>query len=341
MPAPQTYRRIATEETFAVPEQIKAIRALADAGASDLDLVLWRSIIGDTPYGARMLPDLLDLDDKRIRVMDENGVAMQVLALTSPGVQMFDPDTAVGIAATANDQLAAAIARHPGRYAGLAAVAPQAPAAAVKELDRAVNKLGLRGVIINSHTGGQYLDEPQFWPILEAAEALDLPIYIHPRSPSPAMAAPYSQHWLDGALWGFQAETGLHGMRLIMSGVFDRFPKLKIILGHMGEGIPFWLWRIDYMYGTRKARSGGGPAMKPSEYFKRNFTITTSGVNSPATLRYCHEVLGPQNVMWAVDYPYQDDTPYAVEFMDQVAIPEADRHAIYHGNAERLFKLAP
>ena len=339
MSSTQKYRRIATEETFAVPEQIAEIRRLADSGAADLDLVLWRSIVGDTPYGRRMLPDLLDLDEQRIRVMDENGVAMQVLALTSPGVQMFAPDTAVAIAETANDQLAEAIARHPGRFAGLAAIAPQAPAAAVKELDRAKNKLGLKGIIINSHTGGQYLDEPQFQPILEAAEALELPIYIHPRSPPPAMAAPYSQHWLDGALWGFQAETGLHGMRLIMSGTFDRYPKLKIILGHMGEGIPFWLWRIDYMYGTRKARSGGGPALKPSDYFKRNFTITTSGVNSGATLRYCHEVLGPDNIMWAVDYPYQDDTPYAVEFVDAVDLPEADKQKIYHGNAERLFKL--
>ncbi len=159
--------------------------------------------------------------------MDDTGIDMQILSLTSPGVQVFDAATANALARDANDELAAAIASHPDRYAGLAAAAPQDPAAAAKEIERGVRKLGLRGVILNSHTQGEYLDDPKFWPIFEACEALDVPIYLHPNSPPKAMIAPFLEAGLDGAIYGFGVETGLHLLRIIVAGVFDRFPELQ------------------------------------------------------------------------------------------------------------------
>jgi 2,3-dihydroxybenzoate decarboxylase/5-carboxyvanillate decarboxylase len=278
--------------------------------------------------------DLVNLGEQRIRNMDENGVTMQVLSLTAPGVQMFDADTATAIATLANDRLAEAIRRHPTRFAGLAALGPQDPKRAVKEMERAINSLKLNGFIINSHTDNEYLDDQKFWPILEAAEALDRPIYLHPRSPSDLISKPYADYGLAHALWGFQAEAGLHAMRLMLSGVFDRFPNLKIVLGHMGESIPYNIWRCDYMYDSSMA-----PAkMKPSEIFKRNFVITTSGVEHPPVLKYCIEVLGADNIMFAIDYPYQPSTP-AVAFMNDVDISGEDKEKIFHRNAERVFHL--
>ena len=205
-------------------------------------------------------------------------------------------------------------------------------------MERAVQDLGLRGALINSHTNGEYLDEPRYWPILEAAAALDVPLYIHPRAPSPAMAAPYRAHTLEHAIWGFQAEAGLHGVRLLVSGVFDRLPGLKIVLGHMGEGIPFWLSRIDTMHRQFQVPERARLALRPSEYFKRNFVITTSGMNWMPALRLCLEVLGPENILFAIDYPFQD-TAEAVEAMNHADLTEEQRSLIFHGNAERVFRL--
>lgn len=329
-------RRIATEEAFATPEQVEAMTAACRSTWQNLDLVLWRQLT-NTRIPSVLKERLLDVDHERLRIMDELGVDMHVLSLTAPGVQMFDADTAAGIAASANDQLAETIARHPGRYAGLAAFAPQDPRRAALEMERAISRLKLNGFILNSHTNGEYLDDPKYWPILEAAEALDAPIYIHPRCPSDAMGAAYRDYRLESATWGFQAETGLHAMRILLSGVLDRYPKLKLVLGHMGEGIPYWLWRIDYTYNAFRV-----PAermqLTPSEAFKRNFTITTSGVNSHATLKFVLEVLGVERVMWAIDYPYQA-APGSVEFMNTAPVSDADRHKLFHGNAERVFKI--
>lgn len=331
-------RRIATEEAFATPEQLEAMAALGRTTWDSLDLVLWRQLTN--PKVPSVLKDrLLDVDHERLAVMDELGVDMQVLSLTAPGVQMFDADTATAIASSANDRLAATIARHPGRYAGLGAFAPQDPQRAVREMERAIRDLHFNGFILNSHTGGEYLDSPKFWPILEAAEALDAPIYLHPRCPADAMAAAYRDYRLESATWGFQAETGLHGMRLLLSGVLDRYPKLKIVLGHMGEGIPYWLWRIDYTYNAFRPPANR-MQLTPSETFRRNFAITTSGVNSHATLKYVIEVLGIDNVMWAIDYPYQA-APGSVEFMNTAPVPRESLQKLFHRNAERVFKITP
>src|SRR5262249_16580629 len=170
------------------------------------------------------------------------------LSLTSPGVQIFDGETAVPLAISCNDQLADAIRKYPQRFAGLAAVAPQDPDAAAKELERGVRVLGLKGAIINSHTRGEYLDDSKFWPIFEAAESLDVPIYLHPNRPPRSWIGPFLETGLDGAIFGFAVETGLHVLRIVVSGVFDRFPRLQIVVGHLGEGLPYWLFRIDFMH---------------------------------------------------------------------------------------------
>jgi 5-carboxyvanillate decarboxylase len=333
----KSYRRIATEEAFSIPEQMDAQRKLvAETEEYDPDLFLWR--IQTDPSGP-VHNKLIDLYDLRLRTMDEYDVDMHVLGLTSTGVQMMDPDKGTAVATIANDRLHEAVQKYPDRFAGLGTFAPQDPARAVKEIERVMTKLKLNGLIINSHTNGEYLSERKYWPILEAVEALNAPLYIHPRSPIPLMAKAYRTDHLEHAIWGYAAETGLHGLRLITGAVFDQFPKLQIVLGHMGEGIPYWFYRLDFMHG--RVRIGfDRPKLKltPSEYFKRNFYITTSGMNWEPTLKYCIEVMGADRIMWAIDYPYQDH-PDAVEFMDAARISEKDKHKIYHENAERVFKI--
>jgi 2,3-dihydroxybenzoate decarboxylase/5-carboxyvanillate decarboxylase len=334
-------RRVATEEAFSIPEVAEALRRVSRAPGNSLDLYLLRSIYdspADTP-GGRLRTALLDLEGVRMQEMDANGVAVHLLSLTAPGVQMFDADEAVDLAILANDRLAEVIGRHPDRFAGLASFAPQAPRRAAQEMERAIGRLKLNGFIVNSHTNSEYLDDPKFWPILEAAEALDSCIYIHPRAPSDGMDVPFRQYGMDGALWGYGMETGTHAVRLILGGVFDRFPKLRICLGHMGEAVHFWLWRLDFM--AERMQAGGRLAklqLKPSEYFKRNFVITTSGQESHAALDYSLNVLGPDNVLWAIDYPYQPTSP-AVAFMDSATVSDEVKARLYHGNAERIFRI--
>jgi 2,3-dihydroxybenzoate decarboxylase len=237
-----------------------------------------------------------------------------------------------------NDQL---IAHLSDRYAGLAAIAPHAPREAVKELQRAVG-LGLKGAVVNSHTQGEYLDEPRFAPILEAAQALDVPIYIHPTTPPPRMIEPFLARGLDGAIYGFAVETGLHLLRLIVGGVFDRYPKLRVVVGHLGEGLPFWLFRIDFMHASmvRSNRYPGAKPLrrKPSEYFRENIWVTTSGMQWAPAILFCQQVLGVERVLYAMDYPYQF-VPDEVKVTDELPISAADRDLLYRGNVEKVFRL--
>jgi 5-carboxyvanillate decarboxylase len=334
-------RRIATEEAFSIPEVAAALRQLCGGPGSSIDMMLVRNIYGGSDsYQARFLAPLLDLEGERLREMDVHGVDMHLLSLTAPGVQLFDADTACELATLANDRLAEAIARHPTRFAGLASFAPHAPRRAVLEMERAIRKLKLNGFVVNSHTNNEYLDDPKYWPILEAAEALDRCIYIHPRGPSDQLAGPMRDYGMFAALWAYGVEVSTHAVRLILSGVFDRFPKLKICLGHMGEAVHFWSWRLDFM--SARAQNAGAPRLqlKPSEYLKRNFVITTSGQESPLALEYSIRQLGIDNVLWAIDYPYQPTAP-AVAFMNSVAVTEEQRHKLFHANAERVFAIAP
>jgi 5-carboxyvanillate decarboxylase len=340
---PGSYRRIATEEAFSVPEVYQAMQDWAAAAApGEPDQDLWRfSTTQDTPGTRRVRRQLLDLTGERLDIMDANGVDMHLLSLTAPGVQALENAAARSLAGLVNDRLAETIARHPGRFAGLATIAPQDPGGAVAEIERAMGELRLNGIMINSHTRNEYLDDEKFWPIFEAAEGLGAAVYIHPRSPSAQMAAPYKKFGLETAMYGFQAETGLHAIRLICSGVFDRFPELTIVLGHLGEGLPFWLRRVDDMHPVRNSfNSRPRLELKPSEYFKRNFLITTSGMNWPPALRFCIEAVSADNIMFAIDYPYQV-TETAVQSMNDIPLPEEDKRKIFHQNAERVFRIAP
>jgi 5-carboxyvanillate decarboxylase len=338
-----TFRKIATEEAFSVPAVAEGLGEVARTmPGANLDLPLLRMIY-DNPApgsgGAVFLRRLLDLEQERLEIMDANGVDMHVLSLTAPGVQMFDADQASVLAIEANDILAETIQRHPARFAGLGSFAPHAPQRAAREIERATEKLDLNGFVVNSHTNNEYLDDPKFWAIFEAAEAMERAIYIHPRAPSDHLAGAFRNYGIEAAMWGYAVETGTHALRLICSGLFDRFPKLRIVLGHMGEGIPFWLWRIDFMHAAMTKR-GRTPKLEltPSEYFKRNFAITTSGQENPDALEYSIKTLGVENVMWAIDYPYQPTQP-AVAFMDAAPLADAHKRLVYGGNAERIFNI--
>ena len=282
---------------------------------------------------------LTDIGEGRIRDMDATGIEMQVLSLTSPGVQVFDAATANRIASDTNDQVAEAIRKYPTRFAGLAAAAPQDPKAAAKEIERGVSKLGLKGVIINSHTRGEFLDDPKFWDIFEAAEALNVPIYLHPQAPPPTMIAPYVERGLEGAIWGFGAENGLHALAVIRSGAFDRFPKLRMVLGHGGEALPFWLSRIDYFSRVRPNNPKGTQLKrKPSEYMKENIYVTTSGMAWSPVITFLQSVLGVERVLYAMDYPYQYE-PDEVIATDSVPISQSDKKKLFQTNAEKVFAL--
>jgi len=337
------YRRIATEEAFAPPEMLRLYRELlAGGGCDDAGFKgMWGFYSGSRSERATFIIERLqDLDALRIADMDATGISVQVVSLTSPGVQVFDAETAKSLSVLANDQLADAVRRHPRRFVGLAACAPQDPAHAAREIERCVRKLGLRGVIINSHTRHEYLDDPKFWEIFEAAEALDVPVYLHPNTPSRGLIEPLLARGLDGAIYGFAVETGMHALSMIVAGVFDRFPKLKLVLGHLGEALPFWLYRLDYMH-LASIRARRYPFLKPlrqpvSAYLRENVYVTTSGMPWAPAIRFCQEVLGDAHVLYAMDYPYQY---VAAEVTASDAVPmEAEcRRRFFQANAEKLF----
>jgi 5-carboxyvanillate decarboxylase len=338
------YRRIATEEAYADAEVLDAYRKLIAKGSLDDPGFnrMWGVFLSDRPRTVQLVERLLDLGERRIADMDASGIDRQVLALTSPGVQVFDAPTASALARAANDRLADAVRRHPDRYAGLAAIAPQDPAGAARELERGVRSLGLKGAIVNSHTQGEYLDDPKFWPILEAAEALGVPIYLHPNTPPAAMIEPFLARGLEGAVFGFAVETALHIMRIIVGGAFDRFPKLKFVLGHLGEGLPYWFYRLDFMHGRMVADKrfpGAQPlARKPSEYFRDNIYLTTSGMAWQPAIMFAHSLVGAEHLLYAMDYPYQY-VPDEVRVTDALPLGDEDKRKFYQTNAEKLFSL--
>jgi 5-carboxyvanillate decarboxylase len=338
------YIRIAAEEAFAPPEILDGYRKLIarEPGLDPGFTSLMGFYLGASPRAVQVMSRMTDLGALRLRDMDDSGIAKQILSLTSPGVQIFDAATGTALAQLSNDYLASAIQKHPDRFHGLAAIAPQDPASAVKELERGVRKLGLKGVIVNSHTRGEYLDDPKFWPIFETAAALNVPIYLHPNTPPPAMIGPFLERGLDGAIYGFAVETGLHMLRIIVSGVFDRFPGLRMVLGHLGEALPYWLFRIDFMHRAMVA-ANRYPSVKklnrkPSDYFKENIWVTTSGMAWQPPILYAQSVLGVNRVLYAMDYPYQF-VPEEVKVTDELPISEADKRKLYQTNAESVFSL--
>jgi len=337
--------RIAAEEAWAPKEILERYRKLLAGKPDSWDpgfRSLWGFFLGPSERATSLVRRIEDLGPQRIADMDATGIAKQLVFLSSPGVQVFEADEAVSLSRAMNDQLLEKIKARPDRFAGLAAIAPQDPAAAVKELQRAV-ELGLKGAVVNSHTQGSYLDEPKCWEIFEAAQALDVPIYLHPNTPPREMIAPFLPRGLDGAIYGFAVETGLHLMRIVVAGVFDRFPKLRVVVGHLGEGLPFWLFRLDFMHAAmvRAQRYAGVQPlkMKVSDYFKQNIWVTTSGMQWAPAIQFCISVLGIERVMYAMDYPYQF-VAEEVAISDGLPMTALDKRKYFQLNAERVFHFS-
>ena len=329
------FRRIAVEEIYCPPEVIEATRQAVDADPS-LEPGLGDNFRADNGRMVDILRRMQDVGEGRLRAMDEGRIDMAVLSNWSPGVQIFGVEDATELAAVSNERMAEAVRAHPDRYAALATIAPQDPEAAAQELERAVSTLGLSGVLINSHTHGEYLDDRKFWPIFEASEARNSPIYLHPRVPSPQMYPAMSRYNMHSAKWGFAMEVSTHVVRLISAGVFDQFPDLMLVLGHMGEGLPFWLSRLDTL--ANRGEVGNTISKQPSDYIRENVVITTSGMGWDPVLLFSHAVLGRESILFAVDYPY-GDYAHDTAWMDAVDLPDEDKALIYSGNAERVFSL--
>jgi len=278
-----------------------------------------------------------DFSARRIAAMDEAGIDISVLSLISPGVQAErDHGRAVSEAHRVNDFLSVEITKHPTRYAGFAHLPMQEPDAAATELERCVQQLGFKGALINGHTNGVYLDDARYLPFWERVQALAVPIYLHPvhMPVRPPVLADYPG--LAASMWGWTAETGGHALRLVLSGLFDRFPKLSIILGHMGETLPYVLWRIDSRYKIYRPKVA--LERLPSEYIRRNFLATTAGACQSEALVCAIVALGADRIMFSVDYPLEDSAE-AARFIEAAPISEQDREMICWGNAARLLRL--
>lgn len=289
---------------------------------------------------------LVDLHDKRLRLMDRHGIETMILSLNAPAVQAIpDPKTANEIARKANDFLAEEVRKRPDRFQALAALPMQDADLATRELQRCVKDLGFVGALVNgfSQAGDAdttlYYDLKQFWPFWAEVERLDVPFYLHPRNPLPQHAKIYEGHgWLMGPSWAFGQETAVHALRLMGSGLFDAYPRLSVILGHMGEGLPFNMWRVDHCNAWVEDRHNYAAKRKIADYFQENFYITTSGnFHTPALLNAMMAV-GADRIMFSTDWPFENIDHAAVWF-DAATISEADRRKIGRTNAQKLFKL--
>ncbi len=339
---------IAIEEHFATEEYVDNIRLILRGNypireivEAEQQLHLEVSWLSDSKYAMQnadiLTSKMLDVGEGRLKEMDEAGIEMQVLSLVSPGVQVFDAPTGVAMARRVNNELSRIVQKYPKRFAGLAALAPQDADEAADELERAVKELGLKGASINSHIRGEYLDDKKYWVLFERAEKLGIPIYIHPRTPSPDMLKPYLMYIpLATASIGFAAEVGLHILRLIYGGVFDKYPGLRIILGHLGEALPFWLGRLDARW--LKTPPGKKPNKKPSHYVKNNFYVTTSGMFSHSALLCTYLELGGDSILLAADHPFESNKE-AIQFIEAAPICDHDKEKVCHLNAARLFAL--
>ena len=339
------YLRIATEEAFATAEMLRSFDRVLDGADPDPGFL---SLMGfymrhKSERATWVFERLKDLGALRIADMDARGIDIQVIGLTSPGPNILDADTATGVTRDANDQLAEACRTHPDRFVGMAAFAAQAPQEAAKEIERAVSSLDMRAAIINSHIQGEYLDAPKFYPVLEAIEAMNVPLYLHPNTPPRAMIGPMLEAGLDGAIFGFGVETGMHALRLITSGVLDRFPKLQVIIGHMGEALPYWMYRLDFMH-QAAVKSARYDTMKPlkkgtvSNYLRENFFITNSGMAWEPAVKFAQDVVGKERVLYAMDYPYQCPVEEVIA-MDAMEMDIKTKKMFFQENAQRLFKI--
>ncbi|HEX3881195.1 MAG TPA: amidohydrolase family protein [Stellaceae bacterium] len=282
---------------------------------------------------------LYDVADLRIKEMDEAGIDVQVLSHAAPSLQQVDAETGPALARAANDRLHETVQAHPDRFAAFGALPTANPKAAADELERTVTKLGFKGAMVHGLTNGLFLDDPQFWPIFERAAALDVPLYLHPSIPDPRVIEVYYKDYVEKfptllrAAWGFTVETATQGVRLVLSGVFDKYPGLKIILGHLGEGIPLYLWRINMGF----ARDGRGPTWF-RDVFTEHFWVTTSGFFSDPALIHCVQEIGIDRVLFSVDYPFVENPP-GTSWAERIPFSVDDKAKILSGNAKRLLKL--
>lgn len=319
-----TSRKIALEEHFIFPE---FVRYFGDIGqnARPADM-------------ARIAAPLSDFGERRLAAMDAGGIDIAVLSISGPGVHAEpDVDTAVMLASVANDKLAAEISKQPDRFSGFAHLPMQDPSAAADELERAVRDLGFPGAMTHGQTGGVYLDDPRYEVFWERAESLGAPVYLHPGNPAdrPAMYADHPELW--GATWSWAVDTCTHALRLIFSGLFDRYPGVQVILGHMGETLPIQLWRLDSRYPSSNHKHK--IEKLPSEYIRTNVSMTTSGVFSDTALRCALDAVGVDNIVFATDYPFEE-TSVACAWIDNAAISDAERSKVCFDNANKLLKLA-
>jgi 2,3-dihydroxybenzoate decarboxylase len=281
---------------------------------------------------------LLDMGELRLREMDEADIDIQVLSHGAPGTQKLDAEAATRMARQTNDRLAAFIQANPKRFAGLGLLPTPDPMAAADELERIVTRLDLKGAMVHGLTNGKFLDEKQFWPIFERAEALDVPLYMHPSFPSPVVIDAYYKDYaasypeLIGPALGFTVEAATQAVRLVLSGVFEKHPKLKIILGHLGEGIPFLLWRIDQSL----SRTSRGTSFK--ETFRKNFYLTTSGNFSDTALTASITEIGIDRIMFSVDWPFIS-SKMGTDWLNASALSAVDKAKVFGGTAKALLKL--
>ncbi len=285
--------------------------------------------------GHDIIEENLDLGAKRLAHMDAHGVDLQVLSFGSPGPQAFDADVAIAMARDANDRLHAAVKAHPTRFAGFAALPTADPRAAAEELERCVTRLGFKGAMIHGHQRGEFLDAKKYWPIWERAEKLGVPVYLHPALPHPDVVKAYFDGYeeLARAPWGFAVDTSCHFLRLVFAGLFDAYPRLRIILGHLGEGLPFAMHRLnDHAWAAAQRR---GLQKQPIDYLRDNLVVTTSGNWFEPAFVCTLLALGADNILFAIDWPYEANKT-GMEFLRGLSISDADKEKIAHRNAERL-----
>lgn len=282
--------------------------------------------------------EMMDMGEGRIAFMDEAGIDFAYLSQTSPGVEALDPAVGTKVAENANDLLAEAIAKHPDRFGGWACLAPKDVDHSVKELERCVKDLGFKGWNTQSNFGDSYLDDPKYWPILEKVEELDVPVYLHPAIPMIPALREFG-FVLAGPTFGFGVETAYVFMRMIVRGVFDRFPKLKIIMGHYGEALPFWVNRVDCAYrqgkGAPNPEFGPGSKKWASEYVLNNLWVTTSGNYYEPAYICARDGLAPDKILLGSDFPYEKMN-YVTDFLESMNLPEAEMAAVCAENARAL-----
>jgi predicted TIM-barrel fold metal-dependent hydrolase len=282
---------------------------------------------------------LKQMEGVRLQEMDEAGIDVQVLSNTGPGTQFMEPAKAAELAPLVNDRLYEAVKRHPTRLAAFAMLPTPDPKAAAAELERCVTKMGFKGAMVHGLTHGKFIDDPQFWPIFERAQALDVPIYLHPAEPHPKVIEVYYKDYLQRypalitAPLGYTVETAVAGVRMVLSGVFEKYPRLKVILGHMGEGIPFLLWRIDHTL-----KNPGNAPIEFREVFSKHFWITTSGFFSDPAMVCSMMELGVDRIIFSIDWPWGNNRQ-GVDWFDRMQLSAEDKAKIWSGNVEKLLKM--